>query len=41
MPDEKAPTDWAADGKRYVPDAEDGVNDLAGARRVEFTVISD
>jgi outer membrane protein OmpA-like peptidoglycan-associated protein len=25
MPDEKAPTDWAADVKRYVPDADDGV----------------
>jgi outer membrane protein OmpA-like peptidoglycan-associated protein len=25
MADEKAPTDWAADVKRYVPDADDGV----------------
>ncbi|HSF11775.1 MAG TPA: DUF2853 family protein [Erythrobacter sp.] len=25
MSDEKAPTDWAADVKRYVPDADDGV----------------
>jgi outer membrane protein OmpA-like peptidoglycan-associated protein len=25
MPDEQAPTDWAADVKRYVPDADDGV----------------
>lgn len=25
MPEESAPTDWAADVKRYVPDADDGV----------------